>query len=89
MHLVATGGGCDYPACSEEHHDGVWLALDCAQAAAEDKGLPPAPWPIAYPPDWLEPMTKDDGVRGGTLEELHAWALLPSTAKALAQLRTA
>jgi hypothetical protein len=86
--LVGTGGGHDYPACSREHHEGVWLALDCAQVAGENKGLPPAPWPIAYPPDWIEEFTDDDGVTKGTLEDLRSWAALPTMKAALDALRS-
>lgn len=87
LSLVATGGGCDYPVCGKGHGQAVWDAIDAAQAAAEDRTLAPAPWPIAYPPDWVEPMGADDRVAAGTVADLKAWMAVPAHAKAVAQVR--
>lgn len=83
--LVATGGGNDYPVCGKAHADVLWLALDAAQAAEETRGLPAPPWPVAYPPDWIQ-LEGLDGCKG-TVEDLAAWAAVSAHAAAIAAVR--
>lgn len=80
---VATGGGCDYPACSAGHAAAVWLAIDASQAAEEAK-LPAAPWPVRHAPDWVGPGLES---ATGTVPDLLAWVTVPAHAEALAAVR--
>lgn len=86
--LVGTGGGNDYPVCSDKHGQAVWDALDAAQAA-EEHGLPQPPWPIAYPPDWIQLDFPDGNLddNKGTVEDLARWMAVPENKKALAAIR--
>lgn len=49
---VGTGGGCDYPVCSDEHNKAVWDFLDAAEEAANN-GTPEPTCPIIRWPEWI------------------------------------